>query len=57
MSKCDIKIDLIVNIGHSYLYFMVQLLCVILKSPWWIYDAMIDLIINVGHDDLYFMDQ
>ena len=62
MCQCNSQLDLIINVGHSDLDFMVQWFCFI---PWWvvhlrtlyfaIMSRVIDLIINVDHSDLYFM--
>ena len=67
VSQCDTKIDLIINVDHSGLYFMVYLFYFIswsllhgwtsnlqIMSQW---DVVIDLIINIGHSALYFMVQ
>ena len=67
MSQYDPMFDLIINVGHFDLYFMVQWFCLIswrlfdvLTSYFWImsqYDPTFDLKINVDHCDLYFMVQ
>ena len=62
-NESDITFELIVNVGHSDLYFMVHWFCFIssrvldgiissfgIMSQW---DMTSDLIINVGHSDLY----
>ena len=70
MSQYDAKINLNINVSHSYLYknyFMVHLFCFIslrvfhgCMSNFGIMsqcDAVTDFIINVGHIDLYFRVQ
>ena len=66
LSEYDLTFDLIINVGHCDLYFMVQWLCLL---PWRLfhvgtsfqimnqYDPTHDLKINVGHCDVYFMVQ
>ena len=59
---CDTTIDILTNVGHLDLYFMVQWFC---HMSWMLfdiwtslfgimnqYDATVDLNINVGHCDL-----
>ena len=66
-SQYDPKFDLRINVGHCYLYFMVQWFCLI---SWRLFDVRtslfgiisqcdqkFDLKINIGHCDLYFMVQ
>ena len=67
MGQYDLTCDLIVNVDHRDLYFMIQWFCLIswkvfdvLTSLFWImsqYDPKCDLKINIGHCDLYFMVQ
>ena len=64
---CDTTIDILTNVGHLDLYFMVQWFCLIswmLFDVWTSlfgvmnqYDQTVDRKINVGHCDLYFMVQ
>ena len=64
---CDTTIDILTNVGHLDLYFMVQWFCLIswmLFDVWASllgfmnpYDPTVDLKVNVGHCDLYFMVQ
>ena len=67
LSLCDTLIDIITNVGHLDLYFMVQYVCLMswmLVDVWTLlfgimnqYDPTVDLKVYVGHCDLYFMLQ
>ena len=62
---CDATIDILTNVGHLDLYFIVQWFCLVswmLFDVWTSlfgimnqYDPTVDLKINVGHFNLYFM--
>ena len=66
-SQCDKVINLIINVGHSDLYFTFHWFCLIFWRVFheWMSnfgimsqcDKVIDLIINVGHSVLYIMVQ
>ena len=59
---CDTMIDIIINVGHFDLYFMVQWFWPYILNVIWCmniiitsqYDLTVDLKVNIGHYDLYF---